>query len=111
MSMRMRRVYPLRRRAGRRRTPLTPRQEKAQTVRDTTEIRATMLCVGAALNLSKCSSDLTTFDRIRDLINTEVTEAVTCAAHAERDYNESFRHPLRPRAEKHKPKPKRAAKQ
>ena len=82
--MRMRRIY------RRRRRDLTPHQEKAQALRDITEIRAKSLCVGAAFNLSQCSTDLKTFDWIRDFINTEVAEAVTKASAAEKAYDESF---------------------
>jgi hypothetical protein len=111
--VRLRRVY------RRRNVKLTAKQEKLQAARDIHEMRASILCTGAALALAKSSDNLTAFDYLRDIINTEVAEAVLDASAAEKRYDESFgvtridaefvkRHP--PRADKAKSSPKQKAK-
>lgn len=70
---------------------LTAKQEKLQATRDIFKMRADILCVGAAVRLSKSADNLTGFDQLRDFINTEVATAVDDASRAEKRYDESFR--------------------
>jgi hypothetical protein len=100
--VRLRRVY------RRRNVKLTARQEKLQAQRDIYEMRASVLCAGAAFQLAKSSDNLTAFDHLRDFINTDIAEAVSNASRAEKRYDESFRLP--PRPGKSKPSTKQKAK-
>jgi len=92
-------------------TVLTAKQEKLQAQRDIYEMRADVLCMGAAIRLGKASNNLTDFDHLRDFINTDVAKAVDNASRAEKRYDESFRPSLRAgkskSSAKHKPKTKK----
>lgn len=83
---------------------LTARQEKLQAARDIYEMRARVLCTGAAFVFSQSFDNLTAFDNLRDFINTDIAEAVDNASRAKKRYEDSF--PLSPRRIPTEPSPR-----